>query len=125
MGLHRQQIIATYWYTAPQYCPWFHNTSQFILMWVHTACKINKAASAKLVIKHVSKLQTLVEHAKTFSGIIFTLLQQLSLENSTVGTKNHTQLLQYFCTKNHHIYGHQIVDDGDSVSNYSLAFSGY
>jgi len=125
MGLHRQQIIATYWYTAPQYCPWFHNTSQFILMWVHTACKINKAASAKLVIKHVSKLQTLVEHAKKFSGIIITLLQQLSLENSTVGTKNHTQLLQYFCTKNHHIYGHQIVDDGDSVSNYSLAFSGY
>jgi hypothetical protein len=66
-----------------------------------------------------------VEHAKKFSGIIITLLQQLSLENSIAGTKNHTQLLQYLHIKSHHSYGHQTVDDGDSVSNYSLAFFAY
>ena len=123
MGLHRQCIIATYWYTARQYCPWFHNTSQFILMWFHTVCKINKAAPGKTGYQSCIKLQTLVEHAKKFSGIIITLLQLL--ENSIAGTKNHTQLLQYLHTKNHHSYGHQTVDDGDLVCNYSLAFFAY
>jgi hypothetical protein len=84
-------------------------------MWFHTVCKINKAAPGETGYQSFIKLRTLVENARKFSGITITLLQQLSLENSIAGTKNHTQLLQYLHT----------VDDGDSVRKYSLAFFGY
>jgi hypothetical protein len=66
----------------------------------------------------------MVEHAKKVFWL-HTLFQQLSLEKSLPGTKNHTQLLQYLRTKNHHCYGHQTVDVGDTVKNYRMAFYGY
>jgi hypothetical protein len=42
-----------------------------------------------------TKLRPMVEHAKKVFWHHHTLHQQLSLENSLAGTKNHTQLLQY------------------------------
>jgi hypothetical protein len=75
MGLHRRRIIAMYWYTVPQSIVFGSITlptdsSQFILMWFHIVCKINKAAPAKACYQSCTKFRTLVEHAKKFSGII-------------------------------------------------------
>jgi len=48
------------------------------------------------------KLWPMVAHAKKFFWHHHTLHQRLSLENSLAGTSNHTQLLKYLYTKNHH-----------------------
>jgi len=61
--------------------------------------KINIAGLRKAGYQEFIKLRPMVEHAKNFFWHHHTPHQHLSLENSLVGTKNNTQLLQYLHTK--------------------------
>ena len=131
MGLERRPTIASYWYTtASQYCPWFHDMFprdrfQLILKFFHMVDNKNLAASGEQGYDPCAKFQPLVDHANTVFRHYYTPHQQLSVDESLVGTKNHTQLLQYLPNKHHHRWGIKLWMLCDAVTNYCLAFFVY
>ena len=127
LDVHRWQIRAMYWYTAPsQYCPWFHNMSQRQFPIHPNVVPHNMANKQSCTWRSLLLIMYQTPNTGQTCQNVFwhhhKLHQQLSLENSIAGTKNHTQSLQYFCTKKHHSYGHQTVNVGDPVQNHCLAF---
>jgi hypothetical protein len=128
--LCRWQIRAMYWYTAPsQYCPWFHNTSQRQFPIHPNVVSHDMPNKQSCTWRSLLSIMYQTPNTGGTRQTVFwhhhTLHQQLSLENSIAGTKNHTQSLQYFHTKNHHSYGHQTVNVGDPVQNHCSEFFVY
>jgi len=94
-------------------------------MWIDYGTKKNIATPGKAGYQSCIKIWSMVEHAKKVFWHHHTLHLQLSEQNGLAGTKTHIQLPLYIHTKNHHCYGHQFVDIGNSVRDYCMAFYGY
>jgi hypothetical protein len=115
MGLERRPTIASYWYTtASQYFPWFHDMFprvrfQLILTFFHIVDNKNLAAPGEPDYDPCAKFQPLVDHANTVFRHHYTPHQQLSVDESLVGTKNHTAAA-VFTQQTSPSLGNQTVD---------------
>jgi hypothetical protein len=67
----------------------------------------------------------IVEHANRLFRHYFVPHQQLSVDESLIGTKSHTSLMQYMPKKQHHCWGIKLWVLCDSVVNYCLGFYVY
>ncbi|XP_043263437.1 piggyBac transposable element-derived protein 4-like [Colletes gigas] len=127
MGLQKRPTISSYWSTNnSQYNPWFHqmfsrNRFQLILKFFHLADTKDLPRPGQPGYDPCGKIQPLIDHANTVFRQIYTPHEQMSIDESLVGTKNHTQLLQYLPNKHHHRWGIKLWMLCDSVSNYCLA----
>jgi hypothetical protein len=83
------------------------------------------AASGELGYDPCANFQPIVEHVSSVFRHHYAPTQQLSVDESLVGTKNHTQLLQYLWNIHNHQWGIRLWMLCDSVTNYSSAFSVY
>lgn len=110
-GLNTWPATPSYWYTTPsQYCPMFYNMFsrdhfQLILRFFHTVNNSNLPAPGEPGYDPCAKFQPLVNHVSRVFRHHYTPHQQLSVDESLVGTKSHTQLMKYLPNNHHHCWG--------------------
>lgn len=68
-----------------------------------------------------ARFQPLIDHMNQVSKFYFTPSQNISIDESMVGTKAHSQLLQYM-PKKHHRWGVKLWMPCDAVTHYCLNF---
>ncbi|XP_068081918.1 piggyBac transposable element-derived protein 4-like [Anabrus simplex] len=131
MGINRKPTIASYWSTLPsQFNPWFpkmftkHRFSH-LLRFFHLVNNEGLPVPGGTGYDPCAKYQPLVDHANRVFRHHYTLHQEISIDESLVGTKNKTSLLQYLPNKHHHRWGTKFWMLCDSVSNYCLGFFTY
>lgn len=131
MGLVKKPTIKSYWTTTlSQSTNWFgkmfsRNRFESIYSFLHL---VNNESLPKLNepgYDPTAKFNPLLNHANNISRHHYTPYQHLSVDESLVGTKNHTQLLQYLPNKHHHKWGVKLWMLCDSVTNYCLGFTCY
>jgi hypothetical protein len=98
---------------------------QLILKFFHMVDNKNLAAPGEPGYAPCAKFQPLVDRANMVFRHHYTPHQQLSVDESLVGTKNHTQLMQYLPNNHHHRWGIKLWMLCDAVTNYCLAFFVY
>lgn len=131
MNLIRRPTIASYWSTSPsQNFPWFsrmfsRNRFQLLLRFFHLTDNRNIPDPGQPNYDPCARMEPLVDHANRLFRHHYTPHQQISIDESLIGTKNHTQLMQYLPNKHHHRWGIKLWMLCDSVTNYCLAFSIY
>lgn len=131
MGIKRQPTISSYWSVSPSLNnPWFRsmfsrNRFQLILKFFHLVDNKNLAGPGQPGYDPCAKFQPLIDHANALFRHHYVPHQQLSVDESLVGTKNHTQLMQYLPNKHHHRWGIKLWMLCDSVSKYCVAFFVY
>lgn len=72
-----------------------------------------------------AKFQPLIDHVNTLFRHYYTPKENLCIDESLIGTKNHTQLLQYMPNKKHHKWGIKLCALCDSATKYCLRFFCY
>lgn len=131
MGLVKKPTIKSYWTTTlSQFTPWFgrmfsRNRFESIYTFMHL---VNNESLPKLNepgYDPTAKFAPLINHANAVSKYHYTPHEYISVDESLVGTKNHTQLLQYLPKKHHHKWGVKLWMLCDSVTNYCLGFTCY
>ncbi|PNF29783.1 hypothetical protein B7P43_G10690 [Cryptotermes secundus] len=126
MAIKRQPTISSYWSTSPsQNVPWFRNMFsrdrfQLILKFFHLVDNKNLAGPRQPGYDPCAKFQPLIDQANSLFHYV--PHQQLSVDESLVGTTNHTQLMQYLPNKHHHRWGIRLWMLCDSVSKYCVSF---
>ncbi|PNF32253.1 hypothetical protein B7P43_G17701 [Cryptotermes secundus] len=99
MGIKRQPTISSYWSVSPSLNnPWFRsmfsrNRFQLILKFFHLVDNKNLAGPGQPGYDPCAKFQPLIDHANALFRHHYVPHQQLSVDESLVGTKNHKQLL--------------------------------
>ncbi|PNF31176.1 hypothetical protein B7P43_G15164, partial [Cryptotermes secundus] len=130
MGIKRQPTISSYWSTSPsQNVPWFRNMFprdhfQLILKFFHLVDNKNLAGPRQPGYDPCTKFQPLIDHANTLFHHHY-VPHQLNVDESLVGNKNHTQLMQCLPNKYHHRRGIKLWMLCDSLSKYCVAFFVY
>jgi hypothetical protein len=99
------------------------NRFQLILKFFHLVDNTNLAGPGEPEYDPCAEVQLLIDHADWDFLHHYIPYQQLSINESLVGTKNHTPLLQYLPNKHHHRWGMKPWMLCDSVSHYCLALS--
>jgi len=128
MGLVRKPTIFSYWSKLSSgSTPWFpqmfpRNRFQLILRFFHL---VNNEDFADLPYDPCSKFLPIVEHANRLFRHYFVPHKNLSIDESLIGTKSHTSLMQYMPKKQHHRWGIKLWVLCDSVVNYCLGFYVY
>ncbi|XP_066992310.2 piggyBac transposable element-derived protein 4-like [Anabrus simplex] len=131
MGINRKATIASYWSTfSSQSTPWFANMFSFhrfqhIFRFFHLVDSEKCAPPGELTYDPRIRFQPLPDHANNIFRHHYTPYEELSIDESLVGTKNRTCLMQYLPIKHHHRWGIKFWMLCDSVSNYSLGFFTY
>lgn len=131
MGLIRKPSIKSYWSTSrSQSTPWFGQVftrARFeqLLSFFHI---VNNETLPKVGDPNydpTQKFKPLMDHCNNIFLHFYTAHQQLSVDESLIGTKCQTQLMQYLPNKHHHRWGVKLWVLCDSVSNYCLNFICY
>lgn len=128
MGLVRKPTMFSYWTKLSSgSTPWFpmmfpRNRFQLILRFLHL---VNNEELAKRNYDPCGKFLPIVEHANHLFRHYFVPHRQLSIDESLIGTKSHTGLMQYMPKKQHHRWGIKLWVLCDSVVNYCLGFYVY
>lgn len=128
MGIIRKPTIYSYWSTIPGMAtPWFpqmftRDRFQLLLRFFHL---VNNDVIARRRPDPCAKFQPLVDHANVLFRHYYTPHEQLSVDESLIGTKSHTVLQQYLPKKQHHRWGVKVWMLCDSVTNYVLGFFVY
>jgi hypothetical protein len=128
MGITKRPTIESYWFTKKsQYLPWFHemfsrNRFQLILKFFHIANTKNHPRPGTPGYDPCANIQPLIDNTNNLFRHHYTPREQLSIDESLVGTKNQTQLMQYLPNKRHHRWGIKFWMLCDSITNYCLAF---
>lgn len=110
LGLNKKPTIYSYWWTnLSQYSPWFgnmftHNRFQAILQFFHMADSNDLPTPGQPDYDPCARFNPLVEHMNRLGKHYYTPEKQQSIDESMVGTKTHSQLLQYM-PKKHHRFG--------------------
>jgi hypothetical protein len=131
MGIIKKPTIRSYWsLQSSQYSPWFHKMFsrtrfEFILRFFHLADNSTLAKPGHPDYNPCGKFEPLVNHCNNLFKFHFTPHQNLSVDESLIGTKNRTQILQYMPNKHHHKWGIKLWVMCDSVVNYCLGFLVY
>lgn len=98
MGLTRKPTIFSYWSTTScNSTPWFpqmfsRNRFQLSLKFFHFVDN----SKFTTPVDPCAKFQPLCDHANRLFRHFYIPYQQLSIDESSVGTKSHTSLMQYF-----------------------------
>jgi hypothetical protein len=128
MGLIRKPTIFSYWSTNPTTATlWFRqmfarDRFQLLLRFFHL---VNNDVIAQRPYDPCAKFQPIVDHANILFRHYYTPHEQLSVDESLIGTKSHTVLQQYLPKKQHHRWGVKVWMLCDSVVNYVLGFYVY
>lgn len=92
------------------------NTLKLILKFFHFVDNSKLTTS----VDPCAKFQPLCDHANRLFRHFYIPYQQLSIDESLVGTKSHTSLMQYLPKKQHHRWGIKLWVFCDSITNYCL-----
>ena len=76
-----------------------------LLKFLHFTNNTNLYPSNNQEYDPCSRFQPLVDHANTLFQHHYVPHQYISIDESLVGTKNHTQVLQYMPNKKYHRWG--------------------
>lgn len=131
MGLNKKPTIEMYWNTkSSQHIPWFgkmfaRNRFESILKFFHMVDTTNLPKPKEPGYDPCARFNPIVDHANYVFRRYYTPNKQLSIDESLVGTKNHSQLLQYMPNKHHHKWGVKLWLLCDSVTHYCLSFFCY
>lgn len=128
MGLVRLPAIHSYW--SKRACSsqiWFkqmfsRNRFQLILKFFHI---VNNDNLSRNQYDPCAKFQPIIDHANYIFKYYYTAHQQISIDESLIGTKSRTTLQQYLPNKQHHRWGIKLWMLCDSVSHYCMAFFVY
>jgi hypothetical protein len=130
MGLNKKPTIYSYWWTnSSQYIPWFgkmftRNQFQAILQFFHMVDTHELPTPGQPNYDPCARFNPLVEHMNRLANHHYTPEKQLSIDESMVGTKTHSQLLQYM-PKKHHRFGIKLWMLCDAVTHYCMNFFVY
>ena len=132
MGLNRKSTIDSYWITKKksQCTPWFNHVFPYdrfflLLKFFHLVNNDTLAKPGQPGYDPVAKFKPLVEHANRLFRHHYTPKQELSVDESLIGTKNKTQILQYLPNKHHHKWGIKLWMICEAVTGYVLGFTVY
>lgn len=130
MGVKKMPTIESYWWTSQsQVIPWFsrmftRNRFQAILKFFHLVDTKDLPRPKENGYDPCARFNPLVEHMNQVSKLYFTPDKNLSIDESMIATKNHSQLLQYM-PKKHHRWGVKLWMLCDAVSHYCVSFFVY
>lgn len=130
MGLNPKPTIYMYWTKiSSQFSPWFarmfsRNRFQAILKFFHMVDTSNIPRSRQPGYDPCARFQCLIDHANRVSKHHFVPNQNLSVDESMVSTKTHSQLLQYLPKKRHR-WGVKLWSLCDSATSYCISFFVY
>lgn len=126
MGLNIKPTIKSYWSkNDSQYIPWFgkmftRNRFENILTFLHMIDNDKFPKAGEPGYDPCQKFQPLIDYCNNSFQNFFTAHQQVSIDESLVGTKNQTSLMQYLPNKHHHRWGIKFWVMCDTLSKYCL-----
>jgi hypothetical protein len=129
MGITKRPTIFSYWANNSRSIPWFgkimsRNCFQLLLKFFYLTDNTKLLPPGNEKYDHCAEFQPIVDHANLFRHH-YMPHEHLSVNETLVGTKSHSQLLQYLPNKHHHKWGIKFWMLCDSVVNYCLAFYCY
>lgn len=131
MGIIKKPTIASYWSSlCTQATPWFGKMFSMrrfshLLRFFHLVNSEGLPGPGEQSYDPCARYQPLLEHANRVFRHHYTPHKEISVDESLVGTKNKTSLMQYLPNKHHHRWGIKFWMLCDSVSNYCLGFFTY
>lgn len=131
MGLINKPTIRSYWARSSSQCTsWFgkmftRNRFQALLAFFHIVDNSRLPKANENGYDPTQKFQPLVDHCNRMFIQHYTAHQQLSIDESLIGTKSKTSLTQYLPNKHHSRWGIKLWVMCDSVSKYCLSFFCY
>lgn len=126
MGLIRKPSLKSYWSnTSSQATPWFgkmFSRSRFenLLTFFHLVDNEKLPKAGQPGYDPCQKFEPIVEHCNQLFPRFYQAHEQISVDESMIGTKCHTSLIQYLPNKHHHRWGVKFWVLCDSVSKYCL-----
>ena len=115
MGLNRKPTLFSYWSKSDsQQTPWLGQVMprlrfQLLLKFFHLT-RSNLPRPGQQGYDACARFQPMIEQFNSKSRHLYTPRQNLSVDESLIGTKNRTQLIQYLPNKHHHKWGNQALD---------------
>lgn len=131
MGLIRKPTIPSYWSTKDsQATPWFRkmftrNRFQLLLAFFHIVDNTKLPKANQPDYDASQKFQPLLEHCNRLFKFFYTAHQQVSVDETLIGTKSQTAITQYLPNKHHHRWGIKLWVLCDSISNYCMSMICY
>lgn len=131
MGLVLKPTIKSYWSTSSsQATTWFNkmfSRTRFesILSFFHLVDNSKLPKPNEQGYDPCQKFQPLEDHCNIMFKHYYTPHQQVSIDETLIGTKNQSQLQQYLPNKHHHRWGIKMWVLCDSVSKYCMSFFCY
>ncbi|KAI4481552.1 hypothetical protein M0802_013949 [Mischocyttarus mexicanus] len=130
MGITRRPTVYSYWIKNSRYIPWFgkmfsRDRFQLILKFFHLVDNMLLFEPGHPNYDPCDRFDVLVKHANTVFQRHYIPNQQLSIDESLVGTHCHSAIKQYIPNKKHHKWGIKFWMLCDSVSKYCLGFFCY
>lgn len=126
MGLNKKSTLASFWSTTEsQSMPWFgmimpRNRFELLLKFFHLT-RTNLPRPNQAGYDPCSRFQPIIDQLNVVSQQHYVPSQQLSIDESLVGTKNKTQLMQYLPNKHHHKWGIKLWMLCESATAYVLS----
>ncbi|KAK2578452.1 hypothetical protein KPH14_012258, partial [Odynerus spinipes] len=107
MGITRRPTLFSYWSTNHRQIPWFgqmfsRNRFQLVCRFFHVVDNEKLPARDNPEYDPTAKFQSVVIHANNKFKFHYSPNQHLSIDESLVGTKCRTSLIQYLPNKKHH-----------------------
>ncbi|XP_039298151.1 piggyBac transposable element-derived protein 4-like [Nilaparvata lugens] len=130
MGLKKQPTIYSYWWTSSsQHIPYFsrmftRNRFQAILQFFHMVDTTQIPKSGDPNYNPCARFEPLVDHVNRLFRNYFIPGKNISIDESIIALKAHTQLKQYM-PKKHHRWGIKLWMLCDSIEHYCYNFFVY
>ena len=131
MGLIRKPSIKSYWSKASsQRTPWFgevmcRDRFELLLTFFHMVDSTNLPRPGQAGYDPCARFEPIVEHANNQFRHHYTPHREICVDESRIGTKSRTQLIQYLPNKHHHKWGIKLFMLSDSVTSYLFGFLVY
>ena len=130
MGLIRKPTLFAYWSTSDsQETPWFRRVMsrerfQSLQKCFHLV-DVPVPGPGDANYNPCARFQPIVDVANTTFKHHYTPRQELSVDETLIGTKNKTQLMQYLPNKHHHRWGIKMWVLCEAATAYVMAFFVY
>jgi hypothetical protein len=110
MDITKMPTIFSYWANNSRSIPWFgkmmsRNRFQLLLKFSHLTDNSKLLPPGNEKYDPCAKFQPIVDHANRLFHHHYTPHEHLSVDETLVGTKSHSQLLQYLPNKHTHKWG--------------------
>jgi hypothetical protein len=130
MGVTKRLTIFSYWANNSRSIPWCgkmmsRNRFQLLLKFFHLTDNSKLLTPGNEKYDPCAKFQPIVDHANRLFCHHYTPHEHLSVDETLVGIKSHSQLLHYLPNNHHHKWGIKFWMLCDSEVNYCLAFYCY